>query len=191
MRATDLLARQFASVNQILHDVGDDLTPDELTTRVLPHTNLLAFDLWHVARAQDWALQTLVRGVPEVIDDPRWQGRGRMVTHGIGVGLSAAQADELARSLALADILEYADTVHQALLAWLGATPDDELTREPDIPTQLQRYPVYLEPAMREEVPWMFQHPQVWRCLMPALGHARDHLAEMDLLKQQRRAREA
>ena len=44
---------------------------------------------------------------------------------------------------------------------------------------------------MREEVPWMFQHPQVWRCLMPALGHARDHLAEMDLLKQQRRAREA
>ena len=123
MRATDLLARQFASVNQILHDVGDDLTPDELTTRVLPHTNLLAFDLWHVARAQDWALQTLVRGVPEVIDDPRWQGRGRMVTHGIGVGLSAAQADELARSLALADILEYADTVHQALLAWLGSDP--------------------------------------------------------------------
>ena len=191
MRATDLLARQFASVNQILHDVGDDLTPDELTTRVLPHTNLLAFDLWHVARAQDWALQTLVRGVPEVIDDPRWQGRGRMVTHGIGVGLSAAQADELAHSLALADILEYADTVHQSLLAWLGSIPDDELTREPDIPTQLQRYPVYLEPAMREEVPWMFQHPQVWRCLMPALGHARDHLAEMDLLKQQRRAREA
>ena len=191
MRATDLLARQFASVNQILHDVADDLTPDELTTRVLPHTNLLAFDLWHVARAQDWALQTLVRGVPEMIDEPRWQGRGQLVTHGIGVGLSEAQADELARSLTLADILEYADAVHQALLAWLGAIPDDELTREPDIPTQLQRYPVYLEPAMREEVPWMFQRPQVWRCLMPALGHARDHLAEMDLLKQQRRAQMA
>jgi hypothetical protein len=191
MRATDLLTRQLASVNQIFHDVGGDLTPDELTTRVLPHTNLLAFDLWHVARAQDWALQTLVRGVPEVIDDPRWQGRGRLVTHGIGVGLSEAQADELAHSLVLADILEYADTVHQALLAWLGTIPDDELTRVPDIPTQLQRYPVYLEQAMREEVPWMFQRPQVWRCLMPALGHARDHLAEMDLLKQQRRARMA
>src|SRR6185437_13710623 len=119
MRATDLLARQFASVNQILHDVDDDLTPDELTTRVLPHTNLLAFDLWHVARAQDWALQTLVRGVPEVIDDPRWQGRGQLVTHGIGVGLSEAQADELARSLTLADILAYADAVHQTLMVWL------------------------------------------------------------------------
>ena len=85
MRATEL-RRQFASVNQILHDVGDDLTPDELTTRVLPHTNLLAFDLWHVARAQDWALQTLVRGVPEVIDDPRWQGRGSWSRMGSALG---------------------------------------------------------------------------------------------------------
>ncbi len=189
MRATDLLTRQYASVNQILHDVGGDLTPTELTTRILPHTNLLAFDLWHVARAQDWALQTLVRGVPELIDEPRWQGRGRLATHGIGVGLSEAEADDLARSLALADILEYADAVHQNLLAWLGAISDDELSREPDVPAQLQRYPVYLEPAMREEVPWMFQRPQVWRCLAPALGHARDHLAEMDMLKRQLRAR--
>jgi len=125
MRATDLLTRQYASVNQILHDVGGDLTPTELNTRVLPRTNLLAFDLWHVARTQDWALQTLVRGVPELIDEPRWQGRGQLVTHGIGVGLSEAEADELACSLALADILEYADAVHQNLLAWLGTISDD------------------------------------------------------------------
>ncbi|HEX6544529.1 MAG TPA: DinB family protein [Ktedonobacterales bacterium] len=189
MRATDLLARQFASVNQILHDVCDDLTADELTTRILPHTNLLAFDLWHIARTQDWALQTLVRGIPELIDEPRWQGRGRLVTHGIGVGMSEMQADELARTLILADILEYANAAHQAILAWLPTIPDDELAREPDVPTHLQRYPIYFEPAMREEVPWMFQRPQVWRCLSPALSHARDHLIQMDLLKRQRRAR--
>ncbi len=188
MRATDLLTRQFTSVNQILHDVCNDLTRDELTTRILPHTNLLAFELWHVARTQDWALQTLVRGVPELIDEPRWQGRGRLATHGIGVGLSEAQADELARNVALSDILEYADAAHQAILAWLGTVPDDELAREPDIPAHLQRYPIYFEPAMHEEVPWMFQGPQVWRCLMPALGHARDHLVQIDLLKQHLRA---
>ncbi|MGE5335535.1 MAG: DinB family protein [Nitrososphaerota archaeon] len=189
MRATELLARQFGSINQILHDVSRDLTADELTTHILPRTNLLAFTLWHVARTQDWALQTLVRGVPEMIDDPRWQGRGRLVTHGIGVGLSEAQADALARNVALADVLEYADAVHQAILTWLRAIPDVELARQPDIPAHLQRYPVYLEPAMREEVPWMFQHPQVWRCLMPAVAHVRDHLTEIDLLKQQSRAR--
>jgi hypothetical protein len=132
-----------------------------------------------------------VRGVPELIDEPRWQGRGRLATHGIGVGLSETEADDLAHTLALADILEYADAVHQNLMAWLGTISDDELSREPDVPAQLQRYPVYLEPAMREEVPWMFQRPQVWRCLAPALGHARDHLAEMDMLKRQLRARMA
>jgi hypothetical protein len=182
MRATDLLARQFASVNQVLHELADDLTAVELVTRILPRTNLLAFDLWHVARTQDWSLHTLVRGVPELIDEPRWQGRGRLVTHGIGVGLSEAQADELARGLMRADVLEYADAVHQALLVWLRAIPDEELAREPDVPAHLERYAVYLEPAMREEVPWMFQRPQVWRCLAPAIGHVRDHLAQMDLL---------
>src|SRR5437660_1672460 len=142
MRATELLARQFASVNQILHDLADDLTPDELTTRVLPHTNLLAFDLWHVARTQDWALQTLVHGVPELIDEPRWQGRGRLATHGIGVGLSEAEADDLARTLEGVVVLAYADVAHQAILTWLRASPDEELSREPEVLAHLQRYPI-------------------------------------------------
>lgn len=188
MRATELLATQFNSVNAILHDLANNLTAEELTTRTMPGTNLLGFDLWHVARTQDWALQTLVRGVPELIDDPRWQGRGALVTHGLGVGVTEAQADELARQVALADILEYADANHQNIIAWLGEQPEDALEQHPDVPAHLARYPVYLSDAMREEVPWMYQQPPVWRCLAPALGHARDHLAEIDLIKRQARA---
>jgi hypothetical protein len=187
MRATELLERQFNSVNQILHGVAGDLTPQELTSRVLPHTNLLAFDLWHVARTQDWALQTLARGIPEIIGEPRWERL--LLAPGIGVGLSEAQADDLAHQVVLAEVLEYADATHQAILGWLRKVPDRELSRAPDVPKHLTRYPVYLEQAMREEAPWMFERPQVWRCLAPALGHVRDHLAEMDLLKHQRRAR--
>jgi hypothetical protein len=188
MRATELLERQFSSVNQILHDLADDLTPQELTSRVLPHTNLLAFDLWHVARTQDWALQTLVRGIPEIIDEPRWERL--LLAPGVGVGLSEAQADDLARRVVLAETLEYADATHQAIVGWLRKVSDRELNRTPDVPKHLTRYPVYLEQAMREEVPWMFERPQAWRCMAPALGHVRDHLAEMDLLKRQLRARE-
>ncbi|HZC06721.1 MAG TPA: hypothetical protein VE338_13880 [Ktedonobacterales bacterium] len=189
MRATALLQRQFAAVNTILHSLADDLAPTELTTRILPNTNLLAFDLWHVARTQDWAAQTLVRGVEELIDDPRWNGRGALVTHGIGVGFTEAQADELAHALARANVLEYADETHLTIMRWLDALSDEALDDQPDVPAHLARYPVYLEAAMREEVPWMFEHPPVWRCLSPALAHVRDHLAEMDLLKQQMRGR--
>ena len=189
MRAMELLERQFGSVNANLHDVADDLTQAESRTRILADTNLLAFDLWHVARVQDWALQTLVRGVPELIDEPRWQGRGRLDTHGIGVGMTLEEADELARSLALADVLAYADVAHTGIIMWLRGHADEELERQPDVPAHLTRYPVYLEPAMREEVPWMFERPPVWRCLATALGHNRDHLAVMALLKGQLRAR--
>ncbi len=190
MRATELMERQLGSNNQILHDLASDLTATEAVTRVLPHTNLIAFDLWHVARVLDWAVQTMARGVPEVIDEPRWQGRGQLATQGIGVGITEAQADELARTLTIADILEYADATHQAVLAWLRTLPDDVLESQPDVPGHLARYPVYLEPAMRAEVPWMYQQPPLWRCLAPAIGHNRDHLAEIDLLKRQLRARQ-
>jgi hypothetical protein len=190
MQARALLALQFTSVHSILHDVADDLTTDELVTRVVPHTNLLAFDLWHIARTQDWALQTLVRGVPELIDEAQWQGRGALATHGLGVGMTEPQADALAHRLRLEDLLAYADATHAAIFQWLGEQADDEaLEHQPDVPAHLARYPVYLELAMREEVPWMFEQPPVWRCLAPANGHVRDHLAVMDLLKQQWRAR--
>lgn len=188
MRATTLLERQFTSIHQILHDIADDLTPNELTTRILPHTNLLAFDLWHIARTQDWALQTLVRGVPEIIDQQRWQSRGRFATHGIGVGYTTEQADQLARDVSLADILEYSDAAHEGILLWLGSLSDETLDSQPDVPGHLARYPIYLETAMREEVPWMFQQPPVWRCLSPAIGHYRDHLAQIELIKNQARA---
>lgn len=188
MRATALLELQFTSVNQILHDVAGDLDSRELTTRVLPSTNLIAFDLWHVARTQDWAVQTLARGVPEVIEQPQWQGRGRLATPGIGVGLSQSQADELGRAVALADILAYAAAVQQTIVEWLRTLPDEALDAHPDLPTHLERHPVYLEPAMRAEVPWMLEQPPLWRCLNPALGHVRDHLAAVDLLKRQLRA---
>jgi hypothetical protein len=187
MRATELLERQFSSVNQILHDLADDLSPEELATRALPNTNLIGFDLWHVARTPDWALQTLVRGVAEIISEPRWERL--LLAPGIAVGLSEAQADDLAQRVALAEVLEYADTTHQAILGWLRRISDRELSRTPDVPKHLTRYPIYQEQAMRDEVPWMFERPQVWRCLAPALGHVRDHLAEMDLLKRQLRAR--
>ena len=191
MHATELLEQQLGSVNQILHEVAGNLTTEEATARVLPRTNLIAFDLWHVARVLDWAAQTMARGVPEVIDEPRWQGRGQLATHGIGVGISEEQADALARAVTPADVLEYADATHQTVLAWLRTLPDDALESQPDVPAHLARYPVYLESAMRAEVPWMYEQPPLWRCLAPAIGHNRDHLAEIDLLMRQLRARRA
>jgi hypothetical protein len=41
---------------------------------------------------------------------------------------------------------------------------------------------------MRAEAPWMYERPPVWRCLSPGLGHVREQLAQVELLKHQLRA---
>jgi len=184
MRATELLRVQYSSVNAIFHDVADDLTPQEWITRLLPETNLPGFDLWHAARTQDWALHTLVRGLPEINQDSRWAGKGALSTPGIGVGMSREQADRLAHEVSKDDVLAYADVVHAALLEWLLSVGDEVLDQQPDIPAHTRPHPEYQTPAMKSEVPWLDQHPHVWRCLAPALGHVRDHLSELDLMKR-------
>ncbi len=184
MRAIELLQRQFAVVHAMFHMVADDLSAEEWTTRLLPGTNLPGFDLWHVARTQDWALHTLVQGVPEVISGPRWANAGALATLGIGVGMSREEADQLAHQVAKSEVLTYADAVHVALMDWLVATNDLVLDETLDIPAHYRGHPEYLTPAMQAEVPWIMEHPSVWRCLAPGLAHVRDHLVELALLKR-------
>jgi hypothetical protein len=184
VQTSELLLRQCASVNAIFHAIADDLSPEEWTTRILPETNLLGFDLWHVARTQDWALHTLVQGVPEVISSPQWVGNGALKTPGIGVGMTRQEADQLAHEVIKVDVITYADAVHMALMNWLASTHELTFDETPDILAHYQAHPEYLTPVMQAEVPWATEHPSVWRCLMPGLGHVRDHLAEMDLLKR-------
>jgi hypothetical protein len=189
MRLQDYLTAQFSVVNTNLHEIANNLTPDELVTRTLPNTNLIGFDLWHAARAQDWAAQTMARGVPEVLEDARWPSLGSPFRFGIGVGMTEAEADALARSVALPDLLAYADAVHQTIVTWLATLRDDDLDARPDVPAHIARYAPYLSDTMRAEVPWMYEQPPLWRCLSPGLGHVREHLAEIDLLKRQLRLR--
>ncbi|HEY7350778.1 MAG TPA: DinB family protein [Ktedonobacterales bacterium] len=184
MQSPELLLRQCASVNAIFHAVADDLSLEEWTTRIVPETNLLGFDLWHVARTQDWALHTLICGVPEVISDPQWAGKGALTTPGIGVGMTQLEADQLAHQVTKGDVIAYGDAVHVRLLTWLSALDEQTLDEMPDVLAHYQTHPEYLTPAMQAEVPWVTEHPSVWRCLMPGLGHVRDHLAEADLLKR-------
>jgi hypothetical protein len=184
MRAIELLHRQFAVVHTMFHAVADGLSAEEWTTRFLPGTNLPGFDLWHVARTQDWALHTLVLGKPEVSSSPRWANAGALATPGIGVGMSREEADQLAHQIAKAELLIYADAVHAAVIDWLAASDDRALDETPDIPAHYREHPEYLTPTMQVEVPWIEEHPSVWRCLSPGLAHARDHLVELALVKR-------
>lgn len=189
MRAIEVILKQLGGVNDAYHDVADDLTDAEWTTRLFPGCNLLGFTLWHLPRTQDWAVHTAIGGSPEVIAQPAWRDRGALQTPGIGAGLALEDADRVAHEVLRADVLAYADAVHRAIVAWATSLDDSDLDRVPDMALHEAPYPAYQQPTFRAEVAHLAGMP-AWRFLLgPCIGHARSHLGELAILKQALRSR--
>jgi len=189
MRAIDVVIRQLDGVHGLYHEIAHDLTAREWTARALPGTNRLGFTLWHLSRTQDWAVQTVLRGVPEVLTEGRWQGRGHLQTPGIEAGFTPEEADELAHGVAQADTLAYADAVHQTSMAWLRTLTDEDLDTVPDLRAHQAPWAAYQHAGFLAEVAHLVGMP-TWRILLgPCSGHLRSHLGELEVLKQALRAR--
>jgi DinB superfamily len=184
MHATTLIQAQLNGVHQLFHACADDLTETEWTTCALPRTNLLGFTLWHMTRARDWAVQTAIRGVPEVRTGERWAGWSGLAQAGIGAGITFEQANEVGRSVSRADVLAYADNVHSAIQSWLSSLSDDDLDTVPEMEAHMASYRAYQHPGFRAEIADLLGQP-IWRLLSgPCSGHMREHLGELDVLKQ-------
>ena len=184
MQATTLIQAQLNGVHQLFHACADDLTETEWTTRALPGTNLPGFTLWHMVRGRDWAVQTAIRGVPEVIADERWAGWRGPAMAGAGAGFTLEQANEVGRLVSRADVLTYADTVHSVIQSWLSTLSDDDLDTVPDMEAHMATYPAYQHSGFRAEIADLLGQP-IWKLLSgPCSGHMREHLGELNVLKR-------
>jgi hypothetical protein len=184
MQATTLIQAQLNGVHQLFHACADDLTETGWMTCALPRTNLLGFTLWHMVRGRDWAVQTAIRGITEVIAGERWACWSGLAMAGIGAGITLEQTNEVGRSISRADVLTYADTVHSAIQSWLSSLSDDDLDTVPEMEAHMASYTVYQHPGFRAEIADLLGQP-IWRLLSgPCSGHMREHLGELDVLKQ-------
>ena len=88
-----------------------------------------------------------------------------------------------------ADVLEYANTVHQEISTWLKELDEGDLDQIPNIPQHLSRYPEYQTPGFIEEASGLFDQP-IWSQLMrPCIGHIHRHLGELEVVKNILRTR--
>jgi DinB family protein len=188
MQATTLIQAQLNGVHQLFHACVDDLTETEWLTCAFPKANLPGFTLWHMVRTRDWAVQTAIRGVPEVIAGERWTGWSGPDMAGIGAGFTLEQANKAGRSISRADVLAYADSVHSAIQSWLSSLRNDDLDTIPNMEAHMASYTAYQHPGFRAEIADLLGQP-MWRLLSgPCSGHMREHLGELDVLKQVMRA---
>lgn len=184
MRAIDVLLKQYDSINSNYHSVADDLTEDEWSAIIMPDTNPLGFTLLHISRAQDWAIQTMARGVPEVVRSEPWNSSPAMLVPGFGIGQTLEQAQQVAAALRKDELLSYADAVHASLRGWLSSVDDDILDAPVDWDERLAPFAEYREQSFLDEVIDMKGLP-AWRFILgPANGHVRLHLGEAMILKQ-------
>ena len=187
-----MLVQQLQTVNLRLHHSARDLDPEELVARPLPGANPIGFLIWHMARSQDWAVNTAIRDVPEVIMRKSWVG-SPLAVPGIGTGFELEEAARAAAQFELPELLRYADAVHDGTLAWLRTVDGAMLDQVPDVAAHDARHPEYQTPGFRAEMDSGPEHDDavgrkgglpVWIFLTSvSITHLHRHLGELDLVK--------
>jgi hypothetical protein len=143
MNTITYLQKQLANIDTIFHSIADDLTDEEWVSRPALGQNMIGYTAWHIPRTQDLHVQTWIRGVPEVVHGDRWTLWRRLKQHGNGVGISLAEADEIAYGVQRADVIEYANVVNQETLTWLNELNESDLDKLPNFRQHLSAYPEY------------------------------------------------
>jgi len=192
MNAIELLIQQLDTVNIRLHHTAGDLTDDELVAQPLASVNPIGFIVWHMARSQDWAFNTAIRDVDELIRREPWRSSIAAVP-GMGTGFDAREVGEVARRVDLATLLAYADAVHSEAPAWLATQDESLFDAIPDAAAHYSRFPEYQTPGFLAEMGSGPEHDDAvgrkgglpgWVYLTSvAVTHLHRHLGEVDLVK--------
>ena len=192
MNAISLLVQQLQTVNLRIHHSARDLTPEELVARPLRGVNPIGFLLWHMARSQDWAVNTAIRDVTEVIKREPWAG-SPLAVPGIGTGFELNEAAIAAARFELPELLRYADAVHDDTVGWLSTVDEAMLDFIPEVAAHDAPHPEYQTPGFRAEMDSGPEHDDAvgrkgglpaWVFLTSvSITHLHRHLGELDLVK--------
>lgn len=128
MTSSELLVDAFGRMPDAVHGVVDGLTPEELTVRLDPGANSIAWLMWHLTRIEDDHVSD-VAGSPQVWTAQGWARRWQLPFDeaDTGFGHSAAEVAAVTGDPAL--ILGYFDAVHEMTLGYVRGLSDSDLER--------------------------------------------------------------
>ncbi len=191
MDSLRMLHQQLETVNIRFHHVARSVTPELMVASVAPGANPIGFLLWHMARTQDWGINTVVRGIPEVIRQPRWADTPLSAVLGTGTGFGAQDVHTIAAGVELDQLMNYADAVHHSAVDWVARAREDDLDVMPAVDVQNAAYPEYQRREFLEELNSGPEHnaatedtggTPAWLYLTSVcVTHMHRHLGELDL----------
>ena len=153
------------------------MTEAQLRERLPGHTSL-AWYVWHLARAEDVAVNAVLRGVLEVLDSEGWGNRLGVSVREIGTGMRDDEVDAFSAGVDLAALRAYRDAVGRATHAWIADLDFGTL----DAPLTQAGQTARAAGGFRPEVAWVVQLwdglPRATLLSMQAVGHSYFHLGE-------------
>jgi hypothetical protein len=86
------------------------LTDEQMRVRPRDDLNSLAWLMWHIARAEDILINTVLAGRPQVCDEP-WMKRLGITRRDFGIGMTSPEVTDLTRQIDIGALREYRDAV--------------------------------------------------------------------------------
>jgi hypothetical protein len=176
--AKGLLQFQLTGSFGLLSEIADGATDAEWTSRAFPAANPIGFTVWHGARTIDWAVNCVMRGEPEMADNPEWNDL-KVSGALFGAGVSREIAERVAREVTPTRVAEYVKALRTQVLAWLGEVDNEDLSAKVDLKERHSAKPEYMAPAVWAEVEDLHGKPG-WQFLArPSMSHVRVHYGEL------------
>jgi len=131
MKAIELIAASLEESREYVAQAVAGLTPRELAFRPKPHSNSIAFLLWHVTRGEDFWISGILLGEKQLYESGGWCKKFCTPPMDSGFGYDVAKLDAWpVPSLSL--LKGYAAAVREKTLAYLKSLTAAELDKPRD-----------------------------------------------------------
>ena len=87
------------------------LTDEQMRVRPREDLNSLAWLMFHISRAEDIFVNTILGARTQLFDDESWAKRLAITRRDFGIGMTSAEVTELTRQIELGALREYRDAV--------------------------------------------------------------------------------
>jgi hypothetical protein len=122
-------------------------TPEQWRA-VLPGHNSIAWIVWHIARGEDWGVNTMLRGGEQLLTRDGWDARMGVPRRDFGAGMSPAEVAELSTRIELDALRGYYDAVTAETRRFVQGEFDFDTLEEPvDLAARLALAPEAVGPS--------------------------------------------
>lgn len=132
MRSAEVISDGFGRVREVVHEVVDGLTPQELAHRIDGRANSIAWLVWHLTRVQDDHVADAA-GTGQVWVSGGWGERFGLPFDPLATGYGHDAGEVAAVRVESGDLLlGYLDAVHEQTIAYVQTLTDPDLDRVVD-----------------------------------------------------------